>query len=401
MADARRPRAKITHTRAIPDPRRLARYQRAPELGPRILFFSGGTALRGASHALTRYTHHSIHLITPFDSGGSSAKLRDAFPMIAVGDLRNRLMALADTELYGQPEVYRLFGTRLPETEDDASLRARLTRLIADDDPLIHDVPRPLRTLIRSQLRIFAERMPPDFDLRGASIGNLILAGGYLSNDHDIDAVVFLFSKLVAVRGFVRPVVNANLHLAAELTSGRVIVGQHRLTSRAPPIPAPIRELRLSSTLTAETPASASIDRRTRELITEAELVCFPIGSFYTSVLACLLPEGVGAAIADAGCPKVYIPNCGLDPELRGRSPVDAVAALLAQLRRDSGEATPVERLLNFVLVDSARGSYEGGLDIAGVEALGVSVLDVPLVTDDSAPLLSPQRLVEALLSLV
>ena len=43
-----------------------------PALGPRLVFFTGGTALRGLSRSLTRYTHNSVHLVTPFDSGGSS-----------------------------------------------------------------------------------------------------------------------------------------------------------------------------------------------------------------------------------------------------------------------------------------------------------------------------------------
>jgi hypothetical protein len=35
-----------------------------PDLGPRILFFSGGSALRRLSEKLVDYTHNSIHLIT-------------------------------------------------------------------------------------------------------------------------------------------------------------------------------------------------------------------------------------------------------------------------------------------------------------------------------------------------
>ena len=96
----------ITRPVVIPDLLRTSRYQRAPELGPRILFFSGGTALNDLSRVLKRYTHNSIHLVTPYDSGGSSAKLRNAFDMPAVGDLRSRLMALADGTLAGHPGIY-------------------------------------------------------------------------------------------------------------------------------------------------------------------------------------------------------------------------------------------------------------------------------------------------------
>src|SRR5262249_58009936 len=79
------PRAWLTRAATIPDHIRVARYRRAPEPGPRILFFSGGTALREASQALTDYTHNSDHLITPVHSGGSPPALRPALGMISVG----------------------------------------------------------------------------------------------------------------------------------------------------------------------------------------------------------------------------------------------------------------------------------------------------------------------------
>src|SRR5262245_3267262 len=116
-------RVVLSRVASVPDPLRLARYQRAPQLGPRLPVFSRATALRSATRVLTEYTHNSTHLITPFDSGGSSAKRRDAFAMISVGDLRNRLMALADTRLRGHPEIYELFGYRFPASGDNADLR--------------------------------------------------------------------------------------------------------------------------------------------------------------------------------------------------------------------------------------------------------------------------------------
>lgn len=392
----------VSRTARVPDPFRLERYERAPELGPRILFFSGGSALRNTSRVLTEYTHNSIHLITPFDSGGSSAKLRDAFPMIAVGDLRNRLMALADTKLQGHPAVYRLFAHRFDPAADNMDLRRLLVSMARGEHELLDEIPRPLRRLICSHLGFFLHQMPADFDLRGASIGNLILSGGYVNNAGDIDAVIFLFSKLVDAKGVVRPVVDANLHLVAELADGTTILGQHRMTGKEDEPPeSPIVELHLSRSLDSDEPAEVTVDERTLDLIGRAELITFPIGSFYTSVIACLLPGGVGSAVARARCPKVYVPNSGADPESIGKSVASAVEALIEQLRADAGPDVPVDQLLNVVVVDSEGACYEGGLDIAAVEALGVQVLDVSLVTEDSAPLLDPTRLVQALLSLV
>jgi len=393
---------RLSRVPIIPDLVRVARYQRAPELGPRLLFFSGGTALREVSQILTDYTHNSFHLITPFDSGGSSATLRRAFGMISVGDLRNRLLALADRKLRGRPEIYNLFAYRFPRTAPRYELSHQLDRMVKGDDALVDAVPNPMRRIIANHLAFFTTFAPPDFDLGGASVGNLILTGGYLNQGRDIDAVTFTFSKLVEARGLVRPVVDADLHLRAELKDGRIVFGQHRLTGKEVlPITSPVATLALARAGNPDALVDVDIDSGTRRFIGQAELICFPMGSFYTSVIACLLPRGIADAIAEAGCPKVYIPNCGIDPEQLGLAPADAVERLLDYLRRNGTAEARTDRLLDFVLIDSERGAYAGGVDTARIRRLGVSIIDAPLVTPESAPALDARRLVEVLLSLV
>jgi hypothetical protein len=83
-------RIAVSRTLVCPDMVRVDRCNRLPEYGPKIVFFSGGSAIFDLSNVLKNYTHNSVHLITPFDSGGSSAKIRKAFNMLSVGDLRNR-----------------------------------------------------------------------------------------------------------------------------------------------------------------------------------------------------------------------------------------------------------------------------------------------------------------------
>ncbi|MFZ5587922.1 MAG: GAK system CofD-like protein [Thermodesulfobacteriota bacterium] len=392
----------LTRSLKLPDPHRLARYRRAPEVGPRLLFFSGGSALAGLSRQLIDYTHNSIHLITPFDSGGSSAALRKAFRMLAVGDLRNRLMALADQSVQGNPEIVRLFAHRFPEAESAAELRDRLAEMIAGRDPLVAAIPDPMRKIIRGHLRFFAQKMPERFDLRGASMGNLVLAGGYLNHERHIDPVIFTFSKLAEVRGVVRPVVNANLHLAARLADGSLVVGQHRLTGRSTAaIASPVAELFLARDQRG-TRAQAAIRPKVARLIAQAELICYPMGSFYTSLVATLLPAGVCAAVAAAGSPKVYVPNVAGDPEQLGLDVAKSVAVLLDYLRRGCPEPAPTASLLNLVVVDTAGGVYPGGaVDVEAIRRLGVQVVDLPLVSEASRPHLDPGRLLEALLSLV
>ncbi|MCP3868686.1 MAG: GAK system CofD-like protein [Gammaproteobacteria bacterium] len=391
---------KITRTARIPDPLRILRYRKAPELGPNILFFSGGTALNGVSRVLKNYTYNSIHMVTPFDSGGSSAKLRQAFRMPAIGDVRSRLMALADDTVIGHPSVYRLFTYRFSRNTPNEALTRQLDSMIQGRDPLIHSISNPMRRLIRNQMGYFQDAMPPGFDLRGASIGNLILSGGYLNNHKHLDPIIFLFSKLIEARGAVRAIVNDDLHLAAELEDGSRIIGQHRLTGKeTTPLASPIRNLHLCKSLRKFDITESELKRKNRKLLEKADLICFPPGSFYTSLIANLLPRGVGATIASNECPKVYVPNLGVDPEQIGLNMDQAVVKLLGYLQKDTKNAEGKKRL-DFVLVDQKRGNYPSRLTASLMSDMGLQIIDTTLISEQSAPHYDPDLLVAALLSL-
>lgn len=392
---------RVTRAIQIPDLLRLGRYRKAPELGPHVLFFSGGTALNVVSQVLKSYTHNSIHMVTPFDSGGSSAELRKAFAMPSIGDLRSRLMALADETILGHPEVYALFTHRFSKDAKNSELRVQLDAMCAGKDALIRAVPNPMRRLIRTQLGYFYDVMPASFDLRGASIGNLILAGGYLNNHQHLDPIIFLFSKLVGVRGIVKAIVNDNLHLGADLEDGSQIIGQHRLTGKElEPLTSPIKRLFLSADADAFKPAQAKLRKKSRKLIESAELICYPPGSFYTSLIANLLPEGVGEAIASNNCPKVYIPNLGRDPEQVGMCMDSSIQTLLHYLMENAGPKHKTSRLLNFVLLDSRLKTHLDPVSAELLEELGIQLIDTELVSKRDATFYDPELLVSALLSL-
>ena len=392
---------RITRTVQVPDPVRISRYRKAPELGPRILFFSGGTALNKTSRVLKNYTHNSIHMVTPFDSGGSSAKLRQAYGMPSIGDLRSRLMALADENITGQPEVYRLFTYRFPTDAGNKQLLRQLEAMLDGKDPLVDAISNPMRRLIRNQLGYFRDTMPADFDLRGASTGNLILAGGYINNHHHLDPIIFLFSKLADVLGTVRAVVNDNLHLGASLADGSTIIGQHRLTGKeVPPLASPVTKLFLSGKLDKHIPATATLRKKNKKLIREADLICYPPGSFYSSLVANLLPDGICQAVAACEGPKVYVPNLGHDPEQIGMTTDGAVQTLLEYLQQDADGDCQTGKLLNYVLIDSKRGRYPAPLSAARMQELGIRIIDTKLVSRKSAPHYDAELLVSALLSL-
>lgn len=375
-----------------------------PQLGPRIVFFTGGSALRSLSQELCLHTHNSVHLVTPFDSGGSSAVLRREFHMLAVGDVRNRLLALADKTLV-PPAVMAVCAMRLPPDGDRNALLHILYSLASERDPAWAEVPRVVGEVLRLHLRYFLDHMPLHFDPRLACVGNLFLVGGYLHHGRQLGPVIDLMTRLLHVRGTVLPIINDDLHLAATLEDGSVLLGQHRITkagaTETPSVAdateehavfSPVRELFLTRHVPTLDPVvdaqackiapcecSASLSPAAGTWLRAADAICYPMGSFYTSVLANLLPEGVGRAVADASCPKLYIPNSGQDPEQRNLSVAQAVAVLLRTLRRDAGEVEARD-LVRTVLVDSQHGAYAGGIDEAGIRAQGVELVDAPMV---------------------
>ncbi len=416
------PQVTISRTVSIPDHLKVARCHRLPEFGPRILFFSGGSALQGLSEVLKQYTHNSIHLITPFDSGGSSAEIRRAFDMLSVGDLRNRLMALMDDSSLGNPRAKDLFSHRLSKHEP-LSAQAEFRDILAGRHALCKALSLPMRSVLTSHLRWFANRMPADFDLCGASIGNLIITGCFLEHDRDIVTAIYLIWKLLGVKGKVRPLTAANLHLRAHYENGVQEVGQHLLGKHAKKgvnhgrivdidlVDSIPKKNEDNVTQQPQTSKTSFIDMVSAELVDSADLLCYPMGSFFGSLLVNLLPVGVGKAIVKRHCPKIYCPNTGIDPEMQGYTLVDCIQRIINMVRQDVGEDVPVEQILNFVLVDTKYCHYCVDIDNERIAStFGIMVLDICLVDDQAKTTieamleksheLNPTKVVEVLLTL-
>lgn len=397
-----KPDILITRPVSIPDAIRVSRYAKNPELGPRILFFSGGSALNDVARKLKNYTHNAIHLVTPFDSGGSSAVIREHFNMPAVGDIRSRLMALADETALGHPDINRLFEYRFDKAASNADLLQRLQSMIGCTDELTKDIANPMKTIIVNQLQYFVDAMPDTFDLRGASIGNLVLVGGYLNQGRQLDPSIFLFSELINAKGIVRAITEDNYHLAAVLADGTQVLGQHQLTGKErPPISSPIRKLKLTKDLDSLSPVRSNLEPHNKTLISEAELICYPPGSFYTSLAANLLPYGVAEAIANNPAPKVYIPNRGHDPEQHGMSLADQIDTLITRLQGQFDHPVAPDRLLNFVLIDDKDVIKNAQIDEAALESMGIQIIRTCLTKQMYDPIYDSHKLVETLMSLV
>lgn len=355
-----------------------------------ILFFSGGSALADVSRLLARLAIPSVHLITPFDSGGSSALLRQAFNMPAVGDLRNRLLCLARTDLVGQA-LPALCAMRFDKDSAQYVLKAQLQELAKGEHAAMRKLSASLRDKLTANFSRVMRFLPSDFDLQGASIGNLLLTGAYLRLERNLNKAVKEFGELLQIEGTVRPIATESLHLAVRLSDGEVVVGQHLITGKeVPGLDFPINELFLTDAepqtiLPGQEPdiiperVDAFIGDTASRLIKSANCICYPMGSFYSSLLANLLPAGVGRAVSKANCPKVYVPGVGIDPEVQQLSVAKRAELIVDTLRIDAGEKVKTGNLITHVVLDPDI-EYPGGIDEDKLNSLGVTVVAMPLL---------------------
>ncbi|MBI4340697.1 MAG: YvcK family protein [Candidatus Omnitrophica bacterium] len=217
------------------------------ERGPKIVVVGGGTGLSTLLHGLKHYTSNITAIVTVADDGGSSGRLRQEFDMLPPGDIRNCLVALADTE----PLMQRLFQYR------------------------------------------FAE----DSALQGHSFGNLFITA-MTKITGDFEQAVQASSKVLAIRGHVVPSTNTKVRLVAEHEDGSVTMGESKISHAAQPI----RRVYLEPSTCQ--PTLAALDA-----IRDANAIIFGPGSLYTSIIPNLLVDRVVDAVVQSKAMKIYVCN--------------------------------------------------------------------------------------------
>ena len=250
--------AKPSRTKAIPARRSTDRSSiRAVAIG-------GGTGLSTLLRGLREYVaspHPSsiecapapclisdlAAVVTVTDDGGSSGRLRRGFNMLPPGDLRNCMVALSE------------------------------------DEHLIS--------------RLFRHRFTAGEGLEGHSFGNLFVAA-LLEMTGDFAQAIKLSSQVLATRGHIYPVTNANVSLAARMDDGSLVHGETNITASRQRIV----ELMLD-------PADAEPLPETLEAIELADLITVGPGSLFTSIITNLLVKGVSEALASSRAVRVYICN--------------------------------------------------------------------------------------------
>jgi len=222
---------------------------------PKIVAIGGGTGLSTMLRGLKAYTSNITAVVTMADDGGGSGVLREDLRMLPPGDIRNCILALADTE----PIMEKLLQYR------------------------------------------FEDGM-----LKGQCFGNLFLAAmnGISGN---FEEAVQKMSDVLAVTGRVLPVSLYSLKLCAELENGLIIHGESKITRFLCQNSGRIKRVFLL-------PREAEPLQEVLDAIMDADIIVLGPGSLYTSIIPNLLVNGVTSAIRKSPALKAYVCNIMTQP---------------------------------------------------------------------------------------
>lgn len=355
-----------------------------------MLFFSGGTALRELS-AFLKDQVFTVHLVTPFDSGGSSAEIRKYFQVFALGDLRNRLLSLMQTSIEEIQSLQRVLSYRLAKEKNPKQLWTEFRDLVLGTHWLLANLPLAFKKKLLFYFDYLFPKIPLEFNLAGASLGNLFLLSVYLYLNRDLEAFLSFIHEFLKIKGVVRPVVKDNLDLISFLETGEKIIGQHKITAKeGPPLNKRIVDIKLFSVF-EQKEVVPTINLKTYNLVKNSSLIVYPMGSFFSSILCCLLPKGVKESIKENKSKKIFIPNLGKDPELYGYTLTDQLGKLKQVL-----DAKSYTNIVNVILLDK---EYSLSLkEEKYIKEQGVEIVRASLVSSLSYPYYDALLLGEKLL---
>lgn len=191
-------------------------------------------------------------IVTVADDGGSTGRLRRQFHIPAMGDIRNVMCALAKEEtLFSHLMEYRFEG------END--------------------------------------------DVGGHNLGNLILTALTEKEGSFMEAISQI-SKILNVKGTILPASTQVITLFARMSDGTVVRGE----SNIPNFDNRIREVFYEEKVEANPKAV--------EAIMNADVIFIGIGSLFTSVIPCLIIEGICDAIKRSNAKCYYMCNTMSQP---------------------------------------------------------------------------------------
>ncbi|ALP88675.1 hypothetical protein ATN24_00090 [Clostridium butyricum] len=293
--------------------------------GPKIVVIGGGTGLSTMLRGLKYYTSNITAIVTVGDDGGGSGDLREDLGMLPPGDIRNCILALADTE------------------------------------PLMED-------LLQYRFK--------DGRLKNQSFGNLFLAAMAEISDNFEEAVQKM-SSVLAVTGKVIPVTLDNMQLIAKLQNGNIVEGESQIPEEAINQNSRIDELRIK-------PENAKPLKEALDALKEADAIVMGPGSLYTSITSNLLVKDISKAVRKSNAIKIYISNIMTQP---GETTGFKVSDHLKVLRKYGGKDIVDYAIVNTgEITEELKEKYnqEGAelvkLDEEDIKSMGIKIVGENLV---------------------
>ena len=293
--------------------------------GPKIVVIGGGTGLSTMLRGLKAYTSNITAIVTVGDDGGGSGQLRADLGMLPPGDIRNCMLALANTE---------------PVMEDLLQYRFK------------------------------------EGTLKGQSFGNLFLAAMDGISDNFEEAVQKM-SSVLSVNGKILPVTLDDMKLIARLENGNLIEGESRIPEEVIEQKTRIKELGIN-------PKNAKPLVDALIAIDEADAIIMGPGSIYTSIISNLLVNDIPEAVQRSKAIRIYVSNVMTQP---GESHDFKVSDHVKTILKYSGKGS-IDFVIanNGTIPDDIKERYlEKGselveLDKEVTEKLGVEVIETDLV---------------------
>ncbi|MGP4073326.1 gluconeogenesis factor YvcK family protein [Piscibacillus sp. B03] len=215
--------------------------------GPKVVVIGGGTGLPVLLRGLRQYPINLSAIVTVFDDGGSSGRLREDLSIPAPGDIRKVIASMSDVE------------------------------------PTL--------------LKLFQHRFENGNGISGHSLGNLILAG-MTSITGDFYKGIKEISRVFNVKGRIYPIANENMYLKAEFEDGTVVRGE----SNIPKVGKKIKRVFYDPPKIEPLPEAV-------QAIQKAEMIVVAPGSLYTSIIPNLIAPEIKQALLKAKAKKYYICN--------------------------------------------------------------------------------------------
>lgn len=314
------------------------------DAGPEVVAIGGGTGLSVLLRGIKEYTNNISAIVTVADDGGSSGRLREDMGIVPPGDIRNCLVALADTE------------------------------------PVME--------------RLFQYRFRGESDLAGHSFGNLFIAAMIEATGGDIEKALMEANKVLRVRGNVIPSTHSPVKLTATLINGKEIVGESKIGHS---------ECRIAKV--GLDPADVTAPNEAIKAIRNAKVILLGPGSLYTSVMPNLLVPGVVEEIRKNPAPKVYICNVMTQPgETEDYTAMDHIRAFEDHVGEGFidilvvNNGIPSEELL-------ARYAEEKSIQVVvekeEIEKKGIRVIEADLISHEDLVRHDPKKLSKLIRRLV